>query len=228
MEEHKIKIQNREFTLVRLKLKGWSMLEPLKKNLDIAISKDDPELIFNSMVRIIEMAIVPFPKVDWEKLPWWEFLEIYVRVIHSNSPTTEFPILKSGKPKEEKLPWEYDGRSWFFWLNVFAKNYGWDEETIANLDVDTAIGAYQEIALEEQLQKEWEWGLSEMTYSYDKSTKKSKAVPYPRPDWMKPMIPKQPKTIRMLKSHLPMGNVIDVQAQEMERRAKKKQDDQDT
>ena len=86
------------------------------------------------------------------------------------------------------------------------------------MDIDTAIGAYQELSIDEQLQKEWEWGLSEVAYSYDSSTKKSRYVPLQRPAWMNPIIPKQLPVVKMRKSHLPVGNVIDVQEEAKKRK----------
>ena len=223
MNSHKINIQNSEFTLVRLTLRGWANLEGLKKSLDIAISKHDFTAIFNCMVSFIEMAIVPSPSnVKWENVPWYDFVFIYSTVISINSPSIEFPILRGGKEEEKKLPWEYDGRAWYFWLNLFAKHYGWSETQIAELDIDTAIGAYQEISIDEQLGKEWEWGLSEIAYPYNKSTKKSEYKPLQRPNWMLPMVPKQLPVIRMKKSFLPQGNVIDLQAEEEKKREDKK------
>lgn len=217
---HKINIQKKEFTLVRLTLRGWTSLEGLKKDLDIAISKHDITEIFNCMVSFIEMAIVPSPSgIMWKDVPWFDFMEIYTSVIALNSPSIKFPILQGNhKDAKKKLPWEYEGRAWYFWLNLFAKSYGWDEEKIANLDIDTAIGIYQEISIDEQLQKEWEWGLSEIAYPYNKNTKKSEYKPLERPTWMLPIMPKQLPVVKMKKSFLPQGNVIDLQEQEKQKR----------
>lgn len=211
MADTQINILGKDYSIVRLKLKQWTQLEPLKEELEIAISKKDHQAVFEVMVKVIEMAIVPIGEVQWNTLPWYDFIAVYSEVLTTNSITVEFPILRGREKKDKKLPWEYKGRSWYFWLNLFAKNYGWSEETISNLEIDTAIGAYQEIAIEEQLQKEWEWGLSEVTYSYEKSTGKSKHTPLQRPAWMNPIIPKQLPIVKMKKSHMPVGNIIDVQ-----------------
>ncbi len=218
-----IKIQNKEIELVRLRLRAWSTLEGLKRELDTATSKHDFNQIFDCMVNFIEVAVSPSPSnIKWDELPWYEFLEIYSKTVELNSPTIEFPILRGGSSGDtKKLPWEYEGRSWYFWLNLFAKNYGWDEDTISNLDIDSAIGLYQEMEIDHQLEREWEWGMSEIAYPYDKSTKSGKYKPIPRPSWMLPMVPKQLPVMKIHKAHLPMGNVVDLQAQEQERRSKK-------
>jgi hypothetical protein len=120
-----------------------------------------------------------------------------------------FPILTSQtKENDNKLPWEYDGRGWYFWLNLFAKSYGWDEKTIGELDIDTAIGLYQETQIDEQLDREWEWGMSEIAYPYNDRTKKSEFRQLPRPDWMMPMAPKHVPVVKIRKDMIPVGNVI--------------------
>lgn len=216
-----IKIQNKEISPIRLRLKAWSKLEGLKQEIDTATSKNDFNLIFNSMVKFIEVAVSPSPsKIEWDKVPWYEFLEIYFKVVEINSPTIEFPILRGSGGDTKKQPWEYEGRSWYFWFNLFSKNYGWSEETISNLDIDDALGLYQELQIDDQMGKEWQWGLSEVAFKYEKSTNKSIFQPLPRPNWMKPIIPKQLPVVRMLKSHLPMGNVVDLQELEAERQKK--------
>ncbi len=197
-------------------------MEGIKKGIDNAASKKDYELLFSNMVIFIEAAIIP-PKeeIKWNEVAWFDFVSIYYKAIELNSPTLSFPFLQERQKEEKKLPWEYEGRAWFFWLNLFAKNYGWDEKTIEELDIDTALGAMQEIFIDEQMEKEWDWGLSEIAYPYDTSTKKSKFKPLDRPAWMMPIIPKQMPTVRMHRKHLPIGNIIDLQAQEADRKKKK-------
>lgn len=214
-----IKIQDKEIELVRLRLKAWSGLEGLKQELDTATSKHDFNLIFNSMVKFIEVAVSPSPSgVEWDKVPWYEFLEIYSKVIEINSPKIEFPVMRGSGTNTKKQPWEYEGRSWYFWFNLFAKHYGWTELYIANLDIDDALGLYQELQIDDQLQKEWEWGLSEIAYPYEASTKKQKYKPLQRPNWMMPMVPKQLPVVKMKRAHLPMGNIIDLQEMEKNKR----------
>jgi len=224
MTSYKIKIGTTEYTLVRLTLRGWAGLEKFKAQMDIAISKHDFNEIFSSMVSFIEMAIIPSPSnIRWSEIAWYDFVDVYSKVVEINSPTIDFPILRNQSQKDrKKLPWEYEGRAWYFWLNLFAKNYGWDEEKIANLDIDTAIGIYQEISIDDQLEKEWEWGLSEIAYPYNKSTKKSEYKPLQRPSWMMPMVPKQLPVVKIKKSLLPVGNIIDVQAEEEAKQKEKK------
>ena len=217
-----IKINNIDVEIKRLKLKEWAKLEPLKKLIDEETSKNNYTGIATAMQKVVELSSVTSSPIEWETLPWWDFLSVYNEVIYANLPTIKFPILRGNISKENKLPWEYDGREWYFWLNLFARNYGWSSETVANMDIDDALGAYQEIAISEQLEKEWEWGLSEVAYSYDKGTKSSKFVPLQRPEWMAPIVPKELPVVKMKKSFLPVGNIIDVQAEKSERRKNRK------
>jgi len=207
MNDVKINIQNKTITLTRLKLRGWSRLESLKKDMDDAISKDDYDTYFDKMVEFVEMASSTSEPIDWKSVAWFDFLAIYNMAIQSNVPTIEFPIFRAKQEEQKELPWEYDGRSWFFWLNLFSRNYGWSIEQIENLDIDEAIGLYQEIEIDNQMKKEWEWGLTEISYEYNPTTKMSTLRPLPRPEWMKPIAPQVMPKVKMRREHLPVGNV---------------------
>jgi hypothetical protein len=136
---------------------------------------------------------------------------VYAEAVQINAPSFDFPILQpsTGGKDNKKAPWEYNGRAWYFWLNLFAGRYGWSEIAISVMDIDTAIGLYQEIILDDQLKNEFVYGLSEIAYPYNQSTKKQEFRPMPRPEWMKPLIPKQLPIIKMRKDMLPMGNIVD-------------------
>lgn len=209
MESKKIKILGKEISLHRLPLKGWTGLESVKVKMDDAISAKDFDAYFSYTVQFIEMASSSV-SIDWNKVPWYETAQAYSEAARLNSPSIDFPILHGDRVDNKKAPWEYEGRSWFFWLNLFASNYGWNADTVSELDIDTAIGLYQEISLNDQLDKEFTYGLSEIAFPYNTSTKKQEFRPMERPDWMKPLIPKQLPVIKMRKDMLPMGNIINL------------------
>lgn len=210
--EKTVLLMGKEIKIKRLTLRGWTSLESIKKEMDSAISKRDYDKYYSASVRFIEMALSVPTKIDWEIVPWWEYLEIYSEVITLNTPTIKFPILESSIKESKPLPWEYDGRSWFFWFNLFAKHYGWSENYIEKLDIDTAIGLYQEISIEDQFEKEWQWSLSEIAFPYNQSTKKQEYKPLDRPEWMLPISPKQLPVVKMRKDMMPVGNIIDLSA----------------
>ncbi len=202
-----IKILGKKITLQRLTLKGWAELENLKQEMD-EVEKGDFDKYFQLLVCFIELSISDLLKPEWEKVPWYEVIIAYKEVIILHQPTLNFPILVENKKETKKFPWEYKGRSWYFWLNFFASSYGWEEKTVELLDIDTALGLYQEVLLTDQLDREWWWGLSEIAYPYNKSTKKQEFKPLDRPRWMLPSLPKQLPVVKMRKSMIPVGNVV--------------------
>lgn len=208
MENKKVNINGIEFYISRSGLKVWTNLGEIQKEMEIAVSTKQFTSYYKLATQFIDtVSSLPQGTVDWSAVPWFDFLEILSDTIILNSPTKKFPILEEKRKNEEKLPWEYDGRAWYFWLNIFAQNYGWSENQIEHLDIDDAIGLYQEIVINEQLQKEWEWGMSEVAYKYDKSSKTSKYQPLHRPIWMLPLAKPQQK-IKIRKDMLPVGNII--------------------
>jgi hypothetical protein len=115
--------------------------------------------------------------------------------------------------KVEELSWNYNGRMKHYLIHILAKTYGWDDTYIKKLSVETALSYIQEIFVDDQLDKEFVYSLSEVAYPYNKSTKKSEFHPLPRPVWMQKEI-KEVKKIKMLRSMLPVGNVTDVSGME--------------
>jgi hypothetical protein len=192
----------------RLTLKGWAAIDDLGKSIVSAYQDGECVRVAEIVFQTIEMCVDEFDRDSF----WMDAVELYNKVLDANRPTKNFPILSS-KAKGNPLPWEYNGRSWYFWLNMFGEKYGWEADAVGALDIDDAIGLYQEIEIDDQIEKEWQYGLSEISYEYDKNTKKSKFRPLPRPDWMKPVAPKpQPvKKIKLPAAMIPVGvvNILD-------------------
>jgi len=210
MEEHKIKINGVELSLIRLNLKGWTSLDRFRKDMEDAISTSDFGKYFLAIVQFIEIASFSSKPIKWDKVAWFEVLDVYSKAVELNKPTIDFPVLHGNEKTNDKLPWEYDGRTWYFWLNLFSKNYGWNENQIEHLDLDTALGLYQEILIDEQFKREWEYGITEVAYPYNSSTKKSEFKPLERPSWMKPLIPKQLPIVKIRSDMMPQGNIVDL------------------
>jgi hypothetical protein len=209
--ENTVTIGGKTISVSRLRLRGWAELENLKGQMDEAISRRDFTDYFRLQVEFIEMALSP-TDIVWEEVPWYEVVMAFNEVVKTNTVSRRFPILEGNGKESKKQPWEYEGRSWYFWSNLFAKNYGWDLETIANMEVEDALGLYQELSIDDQFEKEWQYGLTEIAYPYNSSTKKSEFKPLERPKWMLPIAPKEPIKIKMRKDIMPMGNVIDLSA----------------
>lgn len=176
--------------------------------MDDAVSKKDFNEYFLATVRFID-TVSSTTTTNWEEVPWYETINAFAESANLNNITKKFPILDGKKEKNEPLPWEYDGRSWYFWANLFSINYGWRLDEISLLDIDDALGLYQEIVIDDQMQKEWQWGLSEISYPYNQSSKKQEFKPLARPNWMLPIAP-TPKIVKLRKDMLPMGTIIDL------------------
>ena len=204
MTDKEVTIGDVKITFKRLLLKEWTVLEENKVVMQEAVKRKDFHGIFDTVSSCILTA--SNAKVKWEDKPWFDMLQAYGEAIAINSPTKPFPILTSQEEKDDKLPWEYPGRIWYFWVNLFANTYGWTKEQVEVLDIDDAIGLYQETLIDDQLQKEWEWIGYDAAFPYNESTKKSVFKELIRPMWMMGITAK-PKTIKMLKTLIPVGNV---------------------
>lgn len=170
----------------------------------------DPNSAYNDTVLFCQ-NIVKFP-VKWlmEHLYWENSIAIFMVALMGSRVTVEIPLTQSKvrKMKDGEISWDYKGRNKFYLYHIFIKAYGWTVEYIRSLNPNHAMQLLQEILVDEQLEKEFSWSLSEIAYPYNKSTKKSEYKPMPRPIWMQPEVPKV-KIIRMPKSILPVGVVND-------------------
>jgi hypothetical protein len=186
----------------RLRLKGWLQGESLREQIKDSKSTDEIVECLYSYLTLI------YKDNDWDKETWMDVSELFYLGCEANLPTIPFPMLRNfDKAESNEAPWEYINRSWYLWANTFASKYGWSLEYIAELEIDDAIGLMQEVLIDEQLDREWEWDLSEITYSYDTNTKQSKHAEYPRPQWMLPEHKETP-TIKIPKNMIPQGLVI--------------------
>ena len=190
----------------RLTLRDWSRLDDIRQKISTEAEMGRWQLIPNL---IFESVLLCGGELD--DPPWNEVAELYIEAVRVNQPRIKFPIFNS-KEKGKKKPWEYQGRTWYFWLNTLASRYGWSAEQIGEMDLDDAIGLYQERLVDEQHQKEWEWGLSERAFVYKSQSAKTKSFnPLGRPDWMSMYDPSEPKPVikmKIPKSAMPQGLVI--------------------
>jgi hypothetical protein len=198
-----VTLGGREYEITNAKLRKWLQLEDLREELRKAADREDRT---NKIYSYLSVAISD--DIDYSTLPWFEVAQAYTEVLLINLPRLEFPMLKSAG-NYEKVPWNYDGRSWYSWSHIIADSYGWTLDYIAELDVDDAIGLIQEINIDKQLDREWEWMLSDKSVVYDKQGK-GKFKEYERPDGMvdKEVVDRTHKGTYIKKSLLPIGNVV--------------------
>lgn len=190
----------------RLKLRDWSKLDTIRRKIETAAEEKRWAVIPDFIFEAIELCRESFK----ENTPWMKVAEAYSESLKVNYPRIKFPFLSS-KEKGKDLPWDYPERTWYFWVNLLAGHYGWTQEYIGELDLDDALGLYEEILVNQQMKQEWEWGLSEIAYPYEKATKKQKFRPLSRPDWMIQTSKSKPvKTIKIPKSAMPVGNIVNL------------------
>jgi hypothetical protein len=202
---HNLEVGKQKITFERVLLRDWLSLEETRGNIIDAAGKSDLHGINDCVISYI-LAASKSQDIKWDEQPWYTTLDAYETAIVTNAPTVSFPILKARNEEDKKLPWEYPGRTWYFWLNLFSAKYSWSVEYIAKLEIDDALGLLQEIKIDEQMTKEWDWGLSQNAYGYNETTKQSEFHELPRPNWMRSIAPPAPR-MKMLKSMLPVGNV---------------------
>lgn len=194
-----------EFEVHRPGLKSWLELDTILQEIRHAAERKEPGLLAEEIVRYLSAAI---EGSFWADVPWYEAAKAFTSIYALCDIELDFAVLKA-KGDDEILPWDYDERTWFYWAHSLAIAYGWSLKEIETLDPTHAIALLQEIFVEEQLNKEWEWSLTELAYRYDQVTKKSHYEPLKRPSWMQPDIGSV-KKLRIHKMLMPIGNVVDL------------------
>ncbi len=204
--ESSIQIGKNTYSISRLKLREWLKLEDNRIRIREATESKDIDGFAEAVYSYISVA-VDITREGLDNLHWYEAINLFDIIQDANLPKYEFPLLES-KTKAQKVKWDYEERTWYIWSNNLATQYGWTMEYIAEIEIDDAIGLLQEILVSDQLEKEWQWGLSELAYSYNSTTKKSEFRELPRPDWMDGKELEELKTTKILKSMLPVGAVV--------------------
>jgi hypothetical protein len=180
----------------------WLELESLKEKLIKAVREgtDFPQVLFQYLSTALSVNSKYYEQADWFRI-----VELFY-VILSKSPKIDLPMTSPTDDKHKEEAWNYPERIWYLYAHMIAKAYGWDLERISYLRVNDALAMIQEILTDEQLDREFYYGLSEVAYSYDKRSKKSKYNPMPRPHWMRPKIQPVPR-FPIPAYMLPVGNV---------------------
>ncbi len=193
----------------KYKFKEWIDLEDRRIEIDGASDRSTDE--FPKLVMGFLSDALVLPRWVWARLPWMEVWAAYLGVSTSLSFKGYLPIVSL--PTDEKYTkpaWDYPHRSWYFYANMIAKSYGWPLEYIAKLPVFDGMACVQEILLKEQMDREFEWSMSEASVLYDEKSKTAKPNPLPRPYWMKQGKPDEPPPIprfKVPKNLVPIGVV---------------------
>jgi len=198
-------LDGKSYEVDRARLRLWLQLEDIREEIARAADRRDREGLASSIYSYLSVALsIP---IDFEALPWNEVVNAYADLIGLNRPVYDFPLLTISNKRREEVSWNYEGRTWYAWSHMLAREYGWTIEYIAELDIDDAIAHMQEIMTSEQLDREWQWLMSTKSVVYDKRGR-GKFQDLSRPEWMD--IPKKPVTDgpKVKRSVLPVGNVV--------------------
>lgn len=205
-----VALSGREFTVARARLGGYLALQGAQEHVDHAVQAQDNGQIADGLFLYLSTALPELNREAFEAAPWFDVLQAYDDVLALNRipDSTKFSILRRVEERKGRsVPWHYIGRSAFVWLHTIARAYNWPRAEIETLWPEEAIAFIQEIMVDEQLEREFLYSLSEVAYSYDKATKKSKYLPMARPLFM--VMRNEPvKRTLLHRSSLPVGNVV--------------------
>lgn len=183
--------------------KIWINLEYYKEKMLESVQNSSPDFPQYVLEYISLATKVPY---KWyENANWVKIITLFYICI-SKSPTIKLPIISPTNEKHTEEPWNYPQRSWYLYAHIIAKSYGWSLDKIAKLKVKDALSLIQEIMTDTQLDREFQYGLSEVAYPYNEQTKKSIFKPLERPHWMRPDI-KPIAKFKIPVSMLPMGEI---------------------
>lgn len=118
-----------------------------------------------------------------------------------------FPPFLEDPQEFPEPPWTHQWRRLVVWVHKIATAYGWSRSEILGLSPEEAVIYIQEILIGDQLDREWEYGLSGAGRRYNARTRKSHFEPLLRPPWM---IDKKSAEVQIPISSLPQGRVIDL------------------
>lgn len=193
-----------KYEIIQAKLRKWLELETIRDNITKAVEMPDEQ------AKLVCQYISTALSIDRDELlmlSWRELAEAYVELRTANTVLLNIPFIKYPPENDNKASWDYETRNWWGLCHLIVKAFGWSIEYVSEMDVSDAMHIVQEIMIDDQLSKEWEWLLSERAVKYNENTKKSEPNPLPRPAWMNP-VPQIPKTIKIRKDFLPVGAIV--------------------
>lgn len=139
-----------------------------------------------------------------------EILAGFYQLKEDNSWRFSLAFMREPKQAGKPEPYDYPERNWAWVVHKLASRYGWTRHYIMDLWPEEAACYLQEIMVSEANEAEERHSLSELAYKWDSTTKQSHYQPLPRPEWMVSGS-ELPKPVKMLKSILPWGQIIDLE-----------------
>jgi hypothetical protein len=207
----KISIGGIEKEINQSGLRKWLTLEDIKESVFEAVEHKDRDELTSALYLYVSTAF-DINKDVLDKAFWMEIIIAFKEQETSNKiDVSNLACMQiKAEKKPDKMAWEYIGQTWWKWVDAFSSRYGWSLDAIENLKVIDATHLIQEIFVNEQLTKEWQWLLSERCFIYDEASKKSKFNELKRPKWMSKQVTTQHADAQMKIpiSMLPVGNII--------------------
>lgn len=160
----------------------WIRLEEQKNKIVKAVEESSDE--FPHHVLTFLSTALRLPVRSFEQAHWENIVRAFYKCLKLTQCQIELPILQPTQEEQKEDTWTYDHRIWHLYSHMLAKSYGWTLEYISNLTVEEVFPKIQEIITEDQLNKEFLWGMSEHSVSYDSKTQTGHFNPLPRPQWM--------------------------------------------
>jgi len=201
-----VQLLGNTYTVSRLRLREWLILNSKQVKITEALERHDTDAWCSAVCACLSFAL-NVPELDVQTAPWYEVVYALNAVNRVNTVGINLPFLIAS-PKSQPLL-DYENRSWYQVAHMLAKEYGWSLEEIAQIDIKDAAALIQEILVDEQLEREWQYSLSEVAYSYDPHTKKSVYKPLKRPSWMYAGVVQKPlPKYKIPRDLLPPGIVI--------------------
>lgn len=181
-----VSLGGRELKYTRARLGGFIKLQRARDAIHEAAKTGDNGGIVDGLYDFLTASGPEIPRAIFETAPWWEIFEAYTAVESLNviPDASEFSLLKYSQKTSKRVPWDNPLRSTIIWIHLIASEYGWSREEIENLWPEEAVAYVMEILVDQQQEREFIHSLSELAYSYNKTTKKSRYEPLPRPQWM--------------------------------------------
>lgn len=205
-----IALGGRVWTIERARLGGFLRLQQARETLNEGIKDGGNGQIVGGLYDFLTVALPDLTPKDFNSAPWYEVFNAHIAIENLNQVPwgTEFAILRIPDSGGKPVPWDNPLRAILIWIHLIAKTYAWAKSEIEELWPEEAIAFVQEIMADEQTDREFIHSLSEVSYEFNKTTKKSHYRPLSRPAWM--MLARKTKEIitTFRPDMMPVGNVI--------------------
>jgi len=201
-----VMLGGRVIKVSRARLGLFLRLERRLREARQAIKNHDVGSLINSIRSYLELAIGE--EVDPLDCNWAEFFSAFILLVSLNRIPSHIKALTARDHRRSRPPpWDHPDRTYVLWIHLIATNYGWSREEIENLWPEEAAAFVQEILIDEQTKREWEYFLSPIAHPTDKRGK-DMFKPLPRPLWMQEGA--RVKKMKIPRKLLPSGRIIDL------------------